>query len=290
MTGRSGPCRPPSPRVRERAGTDAAAKVGIFCMAGADLPSDDRRLARALKPLGLADEITVRNDTFAVLRAGSERSWGVGVVCGTGLNCAAVGPTGRTVRYAALGVISGDEGGGGWLGAMALSTAVRSRDGRGERSALEQAVPAHFGLASPLKVTEAIHTGRLDHHRLTELAPVVLRASAEGDAPAAVLVDQLADEAAAMVVSAVRRLRITRTDVEVVLGGGIMRSRDARFLGRVRDRILAVAPNARIVPIQAPPVVGAALLGLDRLGAANGAHERVRGTLTDRRLSRNGRV
>src|SRR3954465_13107993 len=52
-----------------RAGRGAGAKVGIFCMAGADLPSDDRRLARALKPLRLADDVIVRNDTFAVLRA-----------------------------------------------------------------------------------------------------------------------------------------------------------------------------------------------------------------------------
>ena len=60
-----------------------------------------------------------------------------------------------------------------------------------------------------------------------------------------------------MVVSAVRRLRITRRDVEVVLGGGIMRP--GRAVPRPgRDGILAVAPNARISMLQTPPVVGAA--------------------------------
>ena len=120
----------------------------MFCMAGADLPVDDRRLTRALRGLGVADEVIVRNDTFAVLRAGTDRQWGVGVVCGTGLNCAAVGPSGRTVRYAALGHDLRRRGrrrldGSRWRSA----TAVRSRDGRGPRSALERAVPEHFGAA-----------------------------------------------------------------------------------------------------------------------------------------------
>ena len=132
------------------------AEVGVFCIAGDDLPVDDRRLTRAMRGLGMADEVIVRNDTFAVLRAGTDRQWGVGVVCGTGLNCAAVSPSGRTVRYAALGQISGDEGGGGWMGEMALATAVRSRDGRGPRDLAGNFVPAHFGLRTPHQLMEAV--------------------------------------------------------------------------------------------------------------------------------------
>jgi N-acetylglucosamine kinase-like BadF-type ATPase len=131
-----------------------------------DLPVDDRRLTRAMRGLGMADQVIVRNDTFAVLRAGTDRQWGVGVVCGTGLNCAAVSPSGRTVRYAALGQISGDEGGGGWMGEMALATAVRSRDGRGPKSLL--GVPEHFGLRAPLALTEGDPHGQ-GRRRLTQL-------------------------------------------------------------------------------------------------------------------------
>ena len=39
-------------------------------------------------------------------------------------------------------------------------------------------------------------------------------------------------------------------------------------------------------PLTGPPVVGSALLGLDRLGASNGAYAKVRKTLTDERLRR----
>ena len=175
--------------------------------------------------------MVLRNDTFAVLRAGTDRSWGVGVVCGTGLNCAAVSPDGRTVRYAAIGEISGDGGGGDWMGLQALRAAIRGRDRRGPRTVLEQRVPAHFGLRTPNQLMEAIYLDRIDQHRLTELPRLVFACSRDGDAAAQDIVDRLADEIVAMVVSALRRLRMTRSDADVVLGGGVARSRDARLLG-----------------------------------------------------------
>ena len=99
------------------------------------------------------------------------------------------------------------------------------------------------------------------------------------------IIDALADEVVAMVVSAIRRLHLTRRDVEVVLGGGIVRSGDGRFHGRIEAGILATAPAARISMLHAPPVVGAALLGLDLLTAGASAQRNVRGTLTQERFS-----
>jgi len=261
------------------------ARVAVHCLAGADLPVDDRRLQKTLRELGWSPRIVLRNDTFAVLRAGTDRTWGVAVVCGTGLNCAAVSPEGRIVRYAALGEISGDGGGGDWLGLHALRAAIRGRDLRGPHSALEREVPAHFGMRTPSEVMEAIYLGRIDHHRLTELPRLVFRASAAGDAAAGEIVDRLGDEIVAMVTSALRRLRMTRRDTAVVLGGGVARGRDPRLLARIRDGVAAVAPAARVSVVDAPPVIGSALLGLDEIGARKGAYARVRSALTHDRIA-----
>ena len=63
----------------------------------------------------------------------------------------------------------------------------------------------------------------------------------------------------------IRRLHLRRRDPDVVLGGGVFRTRESGFWERIRDGVADIAPAARLVPLTAPPVAGAALLGLDRL-------------------------
>jgi N-acetylglucosamine kinase-like BadF-type ATPase len=274
-------------RVADRAGLDAGpvADIGVFCLAGADLPADDRRILRALVAARLVSEPVVQNDTFAVLRAGAPRGWGVAVVCGAGFNCSGVGPDGRRVRFPALGRISGDWGGGWALATDALAAATRATDGRGPATALRRTVPAHFGLRTPLQLLQAVHTGRVDEERLHELVPVVFRTAEAGDAVARGLIEHQADEIAAMVCSAVRRLHVTRTDVDVVLGGGVARARNPILMSRVTELVLECAPAAAVSVVDVPPVVGAALVGLDRLGAADGAEPRLRKLLSRSRFA-----
>jgi N-acetylglucosamine kinase-like BadF-type ATPase len=262
------------------------ADVGVFCLAGADLPLDDRRIGRQVAGRGWAKRLVVRNDTFAVLRAGTTRGWGVAVVCGSGLNCAGIGPDGRIVRFPSLGELSGDLAhGGGWLGRAALGAALRARDGRGPRTLLETLVPEHFHMARPASVMEALYVGRLDGQRLLEIAPIVFRAARRGDEVSRELIAMLADEVVATANAAIRRLHITARTFEVVLGGGIFRSGDGRLLTRVREGVQAVAPHAVMRRLDAPPVLGAALIALDATRAGAAARARVSAKLTDRRLS-----
>ena len=263
----------------------AVARIGAFCLAGADTPRDVRRLSRAIGRRGLVAEILVRNDTDAALRGGAPDGWGVVLVCGQGFNCLGVGPDGRAVRLPALGPISGDWGGGHELGLAALAAALRGRDGRGPRTALEVAVPAHFGMRRPLDLTYAIYAGRLAERRLGELAPVVFAIAGAGDTEARGIADHLADELAGAAVATIRRLRLVRAAVPVILSGGVFRTDDRDFHARLRERIRAAVPRARVTPLDVPPVVGAALLGLDRLAAPSAAGDRLRAELTEARLA-----
>ena len=267
------------------AGNGPVADVGAFALSGADLPSDDRRLLRVLRTAEWAGSELVANDTFAVLRAGTDRGWGIGVVCGSGINCTGVGPDGRTVRFPAVGEFPGAADGGGWIGEMGLGAAVRGRDGRGQRTVLERTVPAHFGVRRPWSVLEGIRNGLIARDRVVlELPPLVFAAAANGDAVARSIVDALADEVVTMVVASLRRLRLLRTEVDVTLGGGVFRAEDPAFVTRIRAGVCETAPNARVAVLDGPPVVGAALLGLDHAGARDGAAARLRGQLTTARM------
>jgi N-acetylglucosamine kinase-like BadF-type ATPase len=261
-----------------RAAGTPIAQHTIACMANADLPEDERRLAGMLREQGWSDTTEVANDTFAVLRAGLDPaggSWGVGVTCGAGINCVGVAPGGRTTGFLALGQITGDWGGGYGLGLQTLWWAMRAEDGRGPGTALRAAVTAHFGVPEVRDVAIRVHHGTIVKDGLAELTPVLLAVAASGDQVARDLVSHQADEVCAMALTVMRRLDLTGLATPVVLGGGVLTARDPLLTGWITERLAAGAPAADVRVADVPPIAGAALLGLDQTGAQAGAKLRL---------------
>ncbi|MFL5946679.1 MAG: N-acetylglucosamine kinase [Gaiellaceae bacterium] len=260
-------------QVDDHGGKDA--DVATLLLAGVDFPEEEQAVRAAVEERGWARRVQVDNDTFAVLRAGTERGWGVAVTCGAGINCVGVSPDGRHARFPALGEITGDWGGGYDLGKSAVFAAARSEDGRGPRTSLEHAVPAHFGLEAPSQLARAIHFGQIAERRLIELAPMVL-AEAADDAVAAEIVQRLAAEVVALARVALKRLGLSDEPAEVLLGGGVLQDADGALLAAIDSGLREYAPDVTVRPTASAAVVGAALLGLDELGAGPDAQRRLR--------------
>ncbi|PWK63235.1 N-acetylglucosamine kinase-like BadF-type ATPase [Streptomyces sp. CG 926] len=248
-------------------------------LANADFPVEEWQLAREIKRRGWGRTTTVRNDTFALLRAGLPAGadpCGVAVVCGAGINCVGMTPDGRTARFPAIGRISGDWGGGGGLAEEALWFAARAEDGRGGPTELARALPAYFDHASMASLIEAMHLGRVPHARRHELTPVLFAVAAAGDPVALSLVHRQADEVVAMASVALDRLDLLGREVPVVLGGSVLAAGHPQLNDRIAARLAERAPHARISVITAPPVLGAGLLGLDALGSSPLAYRKLR--------------
>ncbi|MEU3664164.1 BadF/BadG/BcrA/BcrD ATPase family protein [Streptomyces sp. NPDC032940] len=288
-TARGGGFRPPAVGVGPavdalaEAVTRAFAAAGVTgvdhvsaCLANADLPVEEEELSAALDARAWGTSVEVRNDTFAILRAGVTEPRGVAVVCGAGVNCVGMRPDGRTARFPALGRISGDWGGGWGLAEEALWHAARAEDGRGEPTALARTLPAHFGLDSMYALIEALHLRRVEPVRRHELAPVLFATAADGDPVARAVVDRQADEVVTMATVALTRLGLLDEPTPVLLGGSVLAARHPRLDGRIRELLAARAPRAEPRVVTAPPVLGAVLLGLDRTGAGPRAQDRVR--------------
>jgi N-acetylglucosamine kinase-like BadF-type ATPase len=249
--------------------------VAELLLAGVDFPSEEQAVRTGIEQRGWAARVSVDNDTFAVLRAGTDARWGVAVVCGAGINCVGVAPDGRQARFRALGWTTGDWGGGPDVGRDAVFAAARSEDGRGPKTVLEEVVPTFFGLSMPSELAEAVHFGAIDERRVMELAPAVFEA-AERDEVAAEIVDHLASEVVALARVAITRLGLAREPVRVVLGGGLLRRPPERLLDSIARGLEAVGPSITAHATSAPPILGAALLALDALGAEPAAYDRVR--------------
>ncbi|MCI3269561.1 N-acetylglucosamine kinase [Streptomyces cylindrosporus] len=288
-TARGGGFRPPVVGVRAAvdalaeavdrafaaAGVDSVEHVSA-CLANADFPVEEEQLAAALHARAWGASTEVRNDTFAILRAGVTEPRGVAVVCGAGINCVGMRPDGRTARFPALGRISGDWGGGWGLAEEALWHAARAEDGRGAPTALAHTLPAHFGHDTMLALIEALHLEEVEPVRRHELTPVLFETAADGDPIARAIVDRLADEVVTMATVALTRLDLLEEETPVLLGGGVLAARHPQLDDRIRELLAVRAPKAVARVVTASPVLGAALLGLDRVGARAEVHERLR--------------
>ena len=270
------------------AGTRPVAQILVYAGAGVDLPSDERQISRGLEGAGLASRIVIVNDCHAGLRAGTRRAWGVCVISGSGMNCLGRDKAGREARFLALGEISGDWGGGGSIGMAGLDAAVRWDEGRGPATMLARTVPAHFGVRRPSAVSVGMYRGRIPERRYLELSPLVFAAAVAGDPVARAIIDRQADETVVWAAAAIRRLRLGRSEPDVVLAGGVYRAEDPAFYARIEAGIERVAPGATVIRSTAPPVVGAAMLGLDLLHGGTSpktVEARLRAELTHDRIA-----
>ena len=259
------------------AGTPIA--VGSFYLANVDLPDEEAAALAGLRKLSVAHHVEVRNDVFAVLRAGSSRGYGVAVVSGAGINAVGVHPDGREERFLALGEVTGDWGGGYAVGVAGLGAAVRAGDGRGPATILRQCIARHFGEPDPEAVAVRLHREPDPERALLTLAPVVFDAATAGDGVARQIVERLADEVTNFAVTLLRRLDLLGSDSDVVLGGGTLQSGNGMLLDRIREQLLRAAPDVAIRVLEVAPVAGALARALELAGASAAAHARARAAI-----------
>ena len=246
------------------------------CLANADLPVEHEALELAIADTGWAPSHEVVNDTFALLRAGLDSGRGVAVICGAGINCTGVLSDGTVVRFAAVGHISGDWGGGGHLWQEAMWWAARAEDGRGPDTALRTALPRHHGLDSMAALIEAVHLGALTEEQCLSMTPLLFEVAEAGDPVAVAVVRRQADEIVALAAAAIGRLGVRDEPIDVVLGGGVLTAEHPVLMDAISRRLGSEAPYAVARVVKAPPILGAALLGLDRIGASGEARARLR--------------
>jgi N-acetylglucosamine kinase-like BadF-type ATPase len=237
-----------------------------FALAGDDV-SDDH--ARLLEELGAAFpdlHLTLSNDVWAGLRAGSISGIGVAVNCGSG--CGAVGRDagGRQLMIPDLGYIFGDSGGGGQIGRDAFRAVIRAWDGRGAPTALTDAVLDLAGQPSVGELYLALYRELIPRDTFRAAARLVLRAAATGDRVARDILERLGDELGLSGAAIARRLEMADTAFTFVLTGGVFRTLDSVLAGAAIARMRSVAPRCQPALPLILPVAGAALLALDGAG------------------------
>lgn len=267
--------------VRARRGGERPEAVAL-CMAGIDTPRDAKAVRGALAGRGaarIANRLSTRNDSEAGLRVATADGVGIAIVGGAGANAIGVNEKGKMARFAALGDISGDFGGGGGLGVAALGAAVRAQEGRGPRTSLGRAILRATGLPSLRALLDAVLEDRVPRGGVGALARVLLEESERGDRVAREIETLMIEHAAAFASAAQRRAPSRRRLIPIVLIGGTILSPLPGYRSRLYAALTAVIPNAEIRPLREPPALGALLYALDESGASSTARARAEAVL-----------
>jgi N-acetylglucosamine kinase-like BadF-type ATPase len=254
----------------EAAAREALARAGVapadlgaavFSLAGADWPEDFTLLEAALRDrLGLSVAPLVVNDALGALRAGSPDWTGVAIVSGT---YNAIGARHADGRVFHLGFWP-DGAGGRHLGRAALRAVYHAHLGMGPGTVLSQRALELFGVPDAIALLhEFTRRGGLPEDEGDRLAPVVLDAADEGDDIAREIVARIGATLGRQGRACAAQLGLEPAGLPVVLAGGVF--------GHPTDRLAAATmaelPGAVAIRHPAPPIAGALLLALDRLGA-----------------------
>jgi len=198
-------------------------------------------------------------DAFTHLAEGETAAFGAGrregvvVLCGTGTTLYYLEDGRVSTVHGGWGTPFGDEGSGSDIGCMGIRAALRSLEGWGRKTMLEEEVRAFFG-GENMRESITNFYGRRDTRRaIASVCRVVSRCAEAGDPCAASILSEAGRKAARQAIAFIREKSLP-PDVLVLAGGAwksgkIMRRAFARMIGRA-------FPGAQIILPFFDPVMG----------------------------------
>jgi len=235
-----------------------------FGVGGYDWPSERPATLAAIASLGLQAPVDAVNDAALGVFAGSVEGWGVAVVSGTGCNCR--GWDRQRQREGAVTGHSfwmGEGAGGSELVFKAVQAVAHQWTRRGPAT---QLTPAFLRLTGAHDLSDLLE-GLIE--RRYELgapaAPLVFAVAEAGDEVARQVVRWAGCELGELAKAVIRQLEFETLAFDLVLIGSMFDG-GAMLVDPMRQTVLELAPRARFVRLQAPPVTGAVLLGMQAAG------------------------
>lgn len=219
---------------------------------GEEAPAADR----------ITERLNVGTDVESAFQAAFGRGAGILVISGTGSIAWGRAENGRTARTGGWGSLLGDEGSGFRIGLEALRAAVRSADGRGERTELEGMILEMLGLDSAERLVD--WAGAATKRNIALLAPLVHATARTGDAAAGRIIERANAELERHVVVLLETLGPWSSPPGVALSGGLL-SADGILRKALLEALAAHGCVPLATPVDAP--LGAARLALEAISA-----------------------
>lgn len=235
-----------------------------FGVAGYDWPSHEPPMMAVINQLGLSCPVALVNDGVPPLLAAAEKGWGISLISGTGCNCRGRDKTHqREGRVTGYGNHMGEYGGASEMVWRAMQLVAYEWTGRGQPTALTPAFVAYSGAKDLPDLLEGYTEGQLRVD--AGAAPLIFEVAEKGDKVARELIRWIGLELAEMAKTVIRQLEFQAETFDVVLSGSLFKGGQL-LIEPMWEAIVQFAPQARMVHLAAPPVLGSVILGMEQAG------------------------
>ncbi len=231
-----------------------------FGLAGYDWPEDRAPHEQIIRDIICDTPFTLVNDVFIGLPAGSDDGWGVVVGAGTSCNCYGRNLQGKIGRVMGSSYWGDEMAGSGELVHRAVQMVARAWAHRGQKTKLADAFIAEVGAKDTEDLLAGLMRKRYDLN--ASYAPLVFAVANNGDRVAQDIVQWAGFGLGDVANGVIRQLDIAESSFDVVLGGSFFKG-SPLLISSMERMIHTIAPYAQLVRLDAPPVIGAVLLGME---------------------------
>ncbi len=234
-----------------------AAGMGL---AGYDWDDEHEPHVNALAEIGLTIPMRLDNDSALGLYAGASQGWGACVSAGSSNNARGRGKNGQLGRITGHGSRFGELGGAWEIVEQAIIAVNYEWIRRTPPTAL---TPLLLEKTGAKDLYDLVHGLALnEYHPDSGWAMLVFRAAQEGDAVARRIVEWAGRELGQLACAIIRQIEAEHEPVEVILTGSVYKAGES-IIAPLRETVRKTAPLAKFIHLDAPPVAGGVLMGMD---------------------------
>ncbi len=226
----------------------------------AGLDSDEEKATasevfmRALSQYNIHEFVLI-NDSRIALENGTDNPNSLVLISGTGSICYGRNDQGETAKTGGMDFLLTDQGSGYYIGRQVLREAVKSYDGRREKTVLEEMVNDHFRISSISELKNHVYNPLLSKIEVAELAMLCTAAYEQHDLAAITIFEHAVEELELLANTVIKRLNIQDKQFDLVLSGAVTN------IPHIKKQLIARFANTyekiEIVFPDTPPVFGA---------------------------------
>lgn len=254
----------------------ACAQIGIqyeqlsfiyIGIAGADLEEDYILLKKGFSSAFRAIPFSIINDVWIAFSCKTGSNWGAVSICGTGNNLAVKSEDGTIYSVRALRYMLGNYGGGHHLAEIALHHTFRCEEGTGRHTRLVDILPAYCECTSMDELARRIYESDYQYYKDYNIPKLVFDLAWGGDQVCLDIITTMGHELGTMLAGLIAKAGLQDTEIPVVLSGS-QYSKDEHqlLLGPLMRQLRTMVPKAQVEVVKCPPVVGAVISGLQKIG------------------------